>query len=201
MEEEIINVIRTVGMLKRMPRMGWLYAGIPRSIVESVAEHSFRTAFIAMLLCNHFSGKSGKQLDCLKVLKMAILHDVPESVFMDVGGEARDILGKELRTKAEKEGIKRLLENLPSEYRDDIYSIWSEYEEQNSTEAKIVRASDKLEMFVQAYEYCLLGVNKILLKEFSNELDNYISNLKRDPDLRYIIEIFETLGKMFDELE
>ena len=40
--------------LKRMPRSGWLMRGVPH--VESVAEHSFGVAFVALALADALAG-------------------------------------------------------------------------------------------------------------------------------------------------
>ncbi len=44
----LIDFIAEAGKLKRIPRTGWVESGVPDP--ESVADHSFRVALIALVL-------------------------------------------------------------------------------------------------------------------------------------------------------
>src|SRR5262245_5025299 len=61
--------------LKQLERTGWAKRGI--EIPESVADHSFGTAVMALVL----AGQAG--VDQNKSIKMALIHDVAESVVGD----------------------------------------------------------------------------------------------------------------------
>jgi len=69
--DNLANFLFEVGMLSRTPRSGNQFLG---SGQESVAEHILRTAFVGYILC-----KMDDSLDERKVLKMCILHDLPEA--------------------------------------------------------------------------------------------------------------------------
>ena len=63
--------------LKTKPRRGWQKKlGIKKP--ESVADHVYSVAAIAMILAD------SKNLDSAKILKMALLHDLAESITGDL---------------------------------------------------------------------------------------------------------------------
>ena len=70
--DRVVDFLFEVGMLKRTPRSGWQFLG---SGTESVAEHSYRTAMIAFVLVR----LDGDGLDADRILRMALLHDLPEA--------------------------------------------------------------------------------------------------------------------------
>jgi len=53
--KESIGFILQAGILKNLPRTGWLLRGIKNP--ESVADHSYRTALLSMLLGDLLKGK------------------------------------------------------------------------------------------------------------------------------------------------
>src|SRR3990170_2892125 len=72
----LVNFFETVGKLKATARSGWVEAGIQKP--ESVADHTFRTSIICMI----YSDLEG--LDELRVLRMALIHDLPEAITGDL---------------------------------------------------------------------------------------------------------------------
>ncbi len=195
--KEVVSFLVRVGKLKRMPRMGWLTVGIPLGIVENVAEHSMRVNYSALLL-GMLAKKRGLEIDEAKLLKMATIHDLPETTFMDVGGEARNIIGRENRVEYEREGLKLAVNELPDDIKREIIGLWEEYEERKTLEAKIVWLADKIEMFLQALEYMKLGVRKNVLSEFVEELNNVLEKVKSDGDLKEFKSILESILEEID---
>ena len=63
-----ITLIHTLENLKKTKRTGWIRAGVVNP--ESVADHSFRMAFLALIL--------GKDMgvDTQKAVCMALVHDI-----------------------------------------------------------------------------------------------------------------------------
>ena len=55
-----------------------------------------------------------------------------------------------------------------------LLSLFNEYEEHNSSEAKFVKSLDLFDMYLQAYEYELLNGNKLDLSEFFSKIPNYL---------------------------
>jgi putative hydrolase of HD superfamily len=139
--EAIITLLRDAGRLKRLPRTGWVEAGIEDP--ESVADHSYRVALLSMLL----SDQAGA--DTLKALRMAVLHDLAEAVTGDL--TPRQKTGG--HDAAESRAFRGLVEGLPREQRRLYTEIMEEYAAGETEEAALVHAADKLEMVLQALEY------------------------------------------------
>lgn len=140
-----VELAKTIGKLKKIKRAGWVRVGVQNS--ESVAEHIMRSASLAL-----FAGpKLG--VDANKLVKMALVHDMGESVIGDIVIErAGKIVGpKEEKYKNEKKAIESLLRDL--ENGKELISLWEEFEEQKTEEAKILKQLDRLEMVMQALEY------------------------------------------------
>ena len=88
MTDKILEFFGEALRLKRMPRSGWVYSGIPLTEVESVADHSYMVSLVALILAMQEKQK-GKQIDLEKVLIMALTHDLPESVSQDIDRRVR----------------------------------------------------------------------------------------------------------------
>ena len=101
--------------LKKTPRKGWKEKiGIIHP--ESVADHSFSTAIMAMVFSDL------KKLDTTKMLKMALLHDLSESI---TGDFTPDEISKENKREIENQTMKEILSRLPSEIAAEYENIWS----------------------------------------------------------------------------
>jgi len=145
--------------LKRTPRTGWVTRGVPDA--ESVADHSFGVAFIALLL-----GEMTQQpLDKAKLLTIALLHDLPESVIGDLATPITVHFPPGAKRKAETKVLNELLGKLPLPTAERWRSWWQEFEEGTSIEGQIVRDADRLDMLIQAHVYEQTTGNQ-WLKEF-----------------------------------
>lgn len=151
---KLVEFFKNVGQLKGVSRAGWVKVGIKSP--ESVADHTFRTAFLCMI----FSSLEG--LDELKMLQMALLHDLPEAIIGDLTPSEKNKANK----NNEENAMKKLLSFLPKEIRRRYLEIWHEYTAGETTEAKIVRQLEKLEMVLQAREYEETRATKESLKTF-----------------------------------
>lgn len=131
-----------VGKLKRIERTGWVRRGVPKP--ESVAEHSYRLAVLAMALAPEFA------LDENKVIKMALIHDLAEAVIGDIvtykGGKAMS--NRDAKLKKEREEMAKILVLVDLDIK-----IFDEFVENNTTEAKFVNDIDRLEMAITGVEY------------------------------------------------
>ncbi len=111
---------------------------------ESVAEHCWRVTLMVLVMYRDLE----TTVDPLKCLKMALVHDLPEIVTGDIENK-KDL---EAKFKSEKKALKSILEPLTPGLRKELFSIWEEFEEQQSPEAKFVLALDKLEAHMQQNE-------------------------------------------------
>ncbi len=152
--------------LKKIPRKGWA-TKLGISSPESVADHTFSMSTMAMVLSDL------QKLDTEKVLKMSLLHDIAESITGDLTPED---ISKNEKIKLENKTIDKILGNLPSDLAKNYLTIWNEYNENISDEAKLVHEVDKLEMVIQALSYANDGIEKEKLEPFINSAKSQINS-------------------------
>jgi putative hydrolase of HD superfamily len=109
---------------------------------ESTAEHSWRLCLMAMVFEGEFSG-----LDFCKVLKLCVLHDLGEALHGDVPAVQQDQSPN--KSAQERADLQTLMQTLPANISDVFMSLWEEYENASSPEARIVKGLDKLETILQ----------------------------------------------------
>jgi len=159
------------GRLKRTPRAGWVEVGIRQP--ESVADHIFRTS----ILCMIYADMEG--LDQLKLLSMALIHDLPEAIIGDLTPSKKTTESKE----EEDAAINQILNLLPKKQREKYMMVWTEYQKGKTREAKAVRQLEKLEMALQAKEYERAGSTSQSLKKFLKSAEEVIT----EPELRRLL--------------
>jgi len=137
----LIEVLNAAGALKRVQRAGWVRVGVPRP--ESVADHSYRVALMAVL----FGPRLG--LDVEKMMRLALFHDLAEARVGDVT-PVDGMSGAEKHAR-ERTAFAEIVGGLPE--GPSLDDLWGEYEAGGSPEARVVRQLDKLEMVLQALEY------------------------------------------------
>jgi len=174
--QNLVKFFEATGKLKRTPRSGWVEVGIQKP--ESVADHIFR----ASILCMVYSDLEG--LDELKLLRMALIHDLPEAIIGDLTPSRKTIKTKEKEDNA----MNQILSLLPKEQREKYMTDWNEYQEGKTREAKAVRQLEKLEMVLQAKEYEEAGLTKQSLKRFIESAEEAIVWPQLRRLLSYILE-------------
>ncbi len=153
--EQIINKYsRIIFAFKKLKRAGWSkYWDVPKEQSESVAEHVFAVAFLAMLLNKEFD----LGLNIGRVLELALVHELDELVVGDVPARDKKAVGeKEKQKEATRKKLAELLDGLYS--KDYLLKLFDEAENAQTPEAKFVREIDKLEFSLQGYAYCKDGV-------------------------------------------
>lgn len=141
----VANFLYEVGYLKRVPRTGWLVAGVQNP--ESIAEHSFRAAIIGMVLA-YLEGA-----DPAKTAMLCLLHDTQETRIGDVPS-----VGKAYVTTVDNPSVTAdQVVGFPESLADALVSLVTEYEGRESPEAILARDADKLECLLQAREYLATG--------------------------------------------
>lgn len=130
--------------LKDEPRGGWLLRGVRDP--ESVADHSWGTAFLCLL----YAADAG--VDSSEAVTLALVHDLAEAVTGDVVARA-DTADREVSedTKAELEA--RAIEQLLQQDFKDLRSHWQSYEDRSDAVALFVRDMNLIDMCMQAVIY------------------------------------------------
>jgi len=135
--------------LKQLYRQGWLRRGVPRERCESIAEHSFGVAVLAMWLAH-----AQPELDAHKLVRMALVHDLGEVYAGDI--IPSDGVSEGEKHRREAEAVRKILSRLPD--GQGAVQLWDEFEAGVSPEARFVRQIDRLEMGLQAAVYTRQGL-------------------------------------------
>ncbi len=138
----IANFLFEVGMLSKTPRSGYQFLGSGK---ESVAEHVLRTIFVGYALC-----KMNPDLNEFRVLKMCILHDLPEARTGDM-----NYVNKKYVDVNEEKAVRELTEHLF--FGEDIKEFIDEFNLRESNEAQTARDADQIALILQLKEYGDLG--------------------------------------------
>ena len=162
--------------LKNVPRQGWKEK-LEINNPESVADHSYSTSVMSMVL----SDLEG--LNSEKIIRMALLHDLAESIIGDI---TPDHITKNEKNSKENLVMKQILKDLPSKITEQYFEIWNEYQKNSSQEAILIHDIDKLEMAFQAKFYRDKGISKEKLQTFFNTAKKEIKN----KNLRSILSNF-----------
>ena len=87
-----LNFVSSLSRIKMIPRSGWISHGISLRDVESVADHSFSTTVLAMWLAD-LEVSNGRRVNLERVLRLALLHDLPEALTFDISKSYLEYLG------------------------------------------------------------------------------------------------------------
>jgi putative hydrolase of HD superfamily len=149
----MLELLEAAATLKRLPRSGWLFAGVVQP--ESVADHCLATALLALGMAakiNDALAANGlmNPLDAGRAAQIAVVHDLAESVVTDLPRRASELLGKAVKHRAEAQVLAQLANSVGGV---DLVGLWREYSEASTPEGRLVYDADKLEMVHQALLY------------------------------------------------
>jgi|SRR5688572_4426881 len=140
----LIEFLREAERLKTVTRSAYTSDGNQ----ESVAEHTWRVALMAILLAPQFP-----ELDAARLVRMCLIHDLGEALGGDIPApeqaRRRAEGTSEGKSAAERRDLVTLISPLPQPLRNDIAELWDEYEAAESAEAILAKAIDKLETILQ----------------------------------------------------
>lgn len=130
--EKIIEFIKEVDKLKSVNRATLTYH---EKRHENSGEHSWHLALATLV----FAEQSNENINLLKCLKMAIIHDVVE---IDAGDQ---IVYQEDKNKFERElkAAKRIFGLLPTKLSEELIELWIEFEKKETPEAIFVGSLDR----------------------------------------------------------
>ena len=136
--EAYTDFIKEAEGLKSTLRTAWTAEGRQ----ESTAEHSWRLALFAGVMCREFP-----ELDREKVLMMCLVHDLGERYSGDISAALRPDAGDKLNQ--EREDVQRICGFLPKGKEGEVSGLWEEYSQGITPEARFVKALDKAETIIQ----------------------------------------------------
>ena len=142
--DRMVNFLYEIGNMKRVMRSGWWVGGIRSP--ETVAEHTFRTAWVGFLLARQEGADVGR------VALMCLAHDLHEARINDHHKVSQAYLDPK---PIEADVFRDQVNDLPG--GDDLVGLYAEYEAQETLEAKVARDADRLECAIQALEYVSQG--------------------------------------------
>ncbi len=138
---------------------------------ESIAEHIFRSAIMGWILGYKKSG-----INVEKLIKIALIHDLCEVYAGDITPYDSILPQNKKKLKAlmktwprfpnferkarsiqkhkkETQALEKLILRLPTKLRKEIKSLWLDYEKGLTPEGRFFHQADRMENFLQAYEY------------------------------------------------
>ncbi len=134
-----IDFLNKIEKLKCNTRHSWTSS----SRQESVAEHSWRLAVMAMLCADEYP-----DLDINKVIKMCLIHDFGEAITGDIPA----FLKTAQNEQDEDVAVTKLLSVLPADIQTELQSLFDEMNVRETPEAKLFKSLDNLEALVSHNE-------------------------------------------------
>ncbi|MDD9304476.1 MAG: HD domain-containing protein [Desulfobacter sp.] len=131
---QIADLLFEVRMLKDLDRTGYAFLGAGR---ESVAEHSFTTAFICFAMARLEPG-----IDREKLVAMALVHDIPEARTND-----QNYVHKRYNTVDESRAVRDMTAGLA--FGGDICELIDEFNQKETKEAKLANDADQLSFILE----------------------------------------------------
>lgn len=137
--KEYIKFLNVIEPLKCNTRHSWTSSGRQ----ESVAEHSWRLAVMAMLCADEYP-----QLDIDKVIKMCLIHDLGEAITGDIPA-----FEKTEQDEGEEDlAVRRILSCLPKSTGCELLALFDEMNAKQTPEARLFKALDNLEALISHNE-------------------------------------------------
>ena len=138
--------------VKSIARMGWMMRGIPPSDSETVGSHSFEVALLSMVLADRLRDR-GLEVDVSKVLRLALLHDIAESVIGDI---VRSVKESMVDSRQMEEEALRVLG------MDAYVALVQELSEGRTLEAVLVKLCDNVATLLQGLRYLNKGYTTVV---------------------------------------
>ena len=170
----LLEMLHELQSLDRVPRSGYSLRGIAEP--ESVSEHTFHVAFLAWSLA-----VEEPELDRLRILELALVHDLAEVRTGDLPRTAAGYLPAGAKAQSEMAATRDLLAPLG----EHPAKLLAEYQAGETPEARFVAVCDKLQLLIKASAYRRWGARGMgeffdNLKGFANGGFDVIARVLRD---------------------
>ncbi|KMZ53399.1 HD domain-containing protein [Dorea sp. D27] len=134
--EQQFEFIREIDKEKFIGRQTYLSDGKRK---ENDAEHAWHMAIMTLLLSEY----ANEEIDVLKTVSMLLIHDIVE---IDAGDTyAYDEAAKATQEAREQQAADRIFGLLPEDQSRRMRSLWEEFEERKTPEARFARAMDNIQ--------------------------------------------------------
>ncbi len=170
--EKVVKLMFEFGTLKLIPRSGWFKIGIKNP--ESVAEHSFRTAFIASVIAYMETKDFDK---ACKACLLGLIHDLNESRTLDLHKLSRRYV------RVERDAFEDQIKLMP--FAEELKKAMNELMD-------YVKDADQLELLLQAKEYSESYPSAMLYTKnlkFKTETAKKLAEIIRKSDWRWWLEL------------
>jgi putative hydrolase of HD superfamily len=130
-----------VGALKTIKRQGWIDRGLD---ADSIAAHSHGAMVLGWIMAEE------EKVDRNKVTEMLLIHDLVMAKMEDVtpsSGQYED------KKKLEEKAFRLITEILPEKLGKRYETLFAEFQEQRTAEARVAKEADKLETLFQGEVY------------------------------------------------
>lgn len=146
MKQHISSILKVLELAEKLKdELRHSYTSTGRQ--ESVAEHTWRMALMAVLIEPLLT----KKVDTARLLKMIIIHDLVEAEAKDtpLTEVLRNPELKKDKIERERKAIENIRAALTHTNGQEIYDLFYEFEAKETYEAKVANALDKLEAQLQ----------------------------------------------------
>jgi putative hydrolases of HD superfamily len=130
------ELLYEIGTMRHVVRTWHQFGGIS---FANVAEHTLRVAWTAQLIARNESADMGK------VVRLALIHDLPETRTGDVNYVQRMYVDRH-----EDRALKEIAHDTSLE--SEMLELWQELEERQTLEARIVKDADMLDVDFELME-------------------------------------------------
>lgn len=138
-QRELLDFLQKLECLKTNGRHSTTVGGV----TETVAAHSWRLAVFALLISPEFP-----EIDGNKLIRMCLIHDFGEAIT----GDIPSFLKTQVHETTEEDAVQTLIGCLPEPQRGELSALFAEMDAQESKEARLYKALDKLEAVIQHNE-------------------------------------------------
>lgn len=185
---ELLNFLSLAERLKTELRHSWLSDGRQ----ESVAEHCWMMALMAMLIAPHLE----HEVDLHRVLLLILVHDICETKVGDIPFfEVSD--RKTAKAQAEAQAMQEIRDMFSDQTGRTMSDLWHEFEDGKTPEARFARALDHLEV---QHQHNLAAIDTWTPIEYDLVYTKTSSQCSHDATLRQIARAIEDQAeqKMID---
>jgi len=163
------------------------FSTIPTINKQNVAEHSYFVSLIAWLICTRLES-NGVIVNTDQVLKMCLIHDIPESVSGDMPRNVKQGEVRNMIARLEDSVFEVMTENLPDDMKLELTCSYQMCGEKDYLEYRIMKFADILESAI----YCLCeremgntNFESVIDKMISSWLDEFEESVMRGLTTEY----------------